>query len=138
MRSTAEKPRTVGGRHCRARVLGAGDGAVCAARDYVRLTLEAWGMPGLAEDAKLIVSELATNAVRYADGIMIVQCSLSDCDRFVMEVWDPSAELPKITNGDRFDVHGRGLAIVEALADDWGAHRLEDGGKIVWAALYRG
>jgi hypothetical protein len=34
------------------------------------------------------------------------------------------------------DVHGRGLVIVEALADEWGAHLADDmGGKVVWAAF---
>jgi hypothetical protein len=34
------------------------------------------------------------------------------------------------------DVHGRGLVIVEALADAWGAHLTDDtGGKVVWAAF---
>jgi hypothetical protein len=52
----------------------------------------------------------------------------------VIEVGDSSPELPKVGTAELLDVHGRGLVIVEAVADDWGAH-LVDGGKVTWAAL---
>jgi hypothetical protein len=52
-----------------------------------------------------------------------------------MEVWDPSSNLPHLVGAGPLDVHGRGLVIVQALADDWGTCPAADGGKVVWAAL---
>lgn len=134
MGRTAVKPRAVDGRHRRA-VLAADETAVPAMRVHVESTLGSWGLAWLADDAKLIVSELVTNAVRHADDVVVLRCSVSECERFVMEVWDSSAELPTVGTSGFLCVGGRGLVIVEALAADWGAHRVEEGGKIVWAAL---
>lgn len=110
------------------------ENAVPAARAYVLGALEAWGLTSLMDDAKLLVSELITNAVRYSADTVVLRCSVSPEGRCVIEVGDSSPELPKIDAADPLDIHGRGLVIVEAVADDWGARRVV-GGKVTWAAL---
>jgi anti-sigma regulatory factor (Ser/Thr protein kinase) len=135
MTSIAAQPLTGAGRRRREMVLEADETAVAAVRMHVECTLRSWGMSRLAEDATLIVSELATNAVRHAGDVVLLRCSVSERKRFLMEVWDPCAELPTVGAPGFLGVGGRGLMIVEALAADWGAHRVDEGGKIVWAAL---
>jgi hypothetical protein len=74
--------------------------------------------------------------VCYAPDLLTLECFISAGGRFVLEVEDPSTELPIPGEAGPFDVHGRGLVIVEALADEWGAHLTDDmGGKVVWAAF---
>jgi two-component sensor histidine kinase len=102
----------------------------------VEATLEAWELTALTENVTLVVSELVTNAVRYAPDLLTLECSISADGRFVLEVADPSTELPMPGEAGPFDVRGRGLVIVEALADEWGAHLADNrGGKVVWAAF---
>lgn len=130
---TAKAP-LLDARPCCATVFAATEKAVPAARLYVEMTLEAWGLAGLADDAKLIVSELVTNALRHGAGPIDVRCAISDDEEFVMEVRDSSPELPEVEDTDLLDLSGRGLVIVEALARAWGARPAEDG-KVTWAAL---
>jgi anti-sigma regulatory factor (Ser/Thr protein kinase) len=108
--------------------------AVSAARAYIEEALEACELTHLMDDAKLIVSELVTNAIRYTTDVVVVQWSVSEDAEFVIEVGDSAPELPEIATDDALSLHGRGLVIVAAVADDWGAHRIE-GGKITWATL---
>jgi anti-sigma regulatory factor (Ser/Thr protein kinase) len=110
--------------------------AASAARAYVEATLEAWDLTALTENVALVVSELVTNAVCYAPDLFTLECFISAGGRFVLEVADPSTELPIPEEAGPFDVHGRGLVIVDALADEWGAYLTDGrGGKIVWAAF---
>jgi anti-sigma regulatory factor (Ser/Thr protein kinase) len=110
--------------------------AASAARAYVEATLEAWELTALTENVALVVSELVTNAVCYAPGLFTLECFISAGGRFVLEVADPSTELPIPEEAGPLDVHGRGLVIVDALADEWGAYLTDGGGgKIVWAAF---
>jgi anti-sigma regulatory factor (Ser/Thr protein kinase) len=110
--------------------------AASAARAYVEAALESSELTALTENVTLVVSELVTNAVRYAPELLTLECFISAEGRFVVEVADPSTTLPKVGEAGPFDVHGRGLVIVEALADEWGARLTDEmGGKIVWAAF---
>ncbi|GAB2840167.1 hypothetical protein GCM10027176_50140 [Actinoallomurus bryophytorum] len=65
------------------------------------------------------MSELVTNAVCYAPDLFTLECFISAGGRFVVEVADPSTELPIPEEAGPLDVHGRGLVIVDALADEW-------------------
>ena len=123
-------------RPCRAVTFRATPMAASAARAYVEATLEAWGLAALTENVTLVVSELVTNAVRHAPGVLTLECFISADGRFVVQVADPSTELPTPGEAGPSDVHGRGLVIVEGLADEWGARLTDDiGGKVVWAAF---
>ncbi|AJE81382.1 MULTISPECIES: ATP-binding protein [Streptomyces] len=110
------------------------------ARDTVRGRLRAWQLPGeVCADAVLLVSELATNAVVHS-GSSRVLCglSLTSGTRLRIEVHDEGqmAVCPPGAQAGPEDEGGRGLLIVQQLADSWGAARsTRTGGKAVWAVL---
>lgn len=136
---TAERPHGVGGiasapLHTYDCPLAADAVSARTARVAVRRELSAWGAPELVEDCSLIVTELVTNAVRHGDhGIHL---RLGTNGRWVYgEVYDGGDQLPCVRTGGVDATGGRGMLIVDRLADEWGVARLPDGGKIVWFLL---
>jgi serine phosphatase RsbU (regulator of sigma subunit) len=99
------------------------------ARALVRDPLERWKLNDLLPTTELLVSELVTNAIRYAEGDVTLRLVLART--LVCEVLDSSAALPRHRRAARDDEHGRGLQVVSQLAQRWGA-RLTPEGKIVW------
>ena len=123
--------------------LGALPSAVTCARLHARLVLAEWGLKPLAETTELLVSELVTNAVRASAGLVarhlglpVVQLWLSaDREGVLIEVWDADERMPVRQRPDPEADHGRGLLLVEALSEDYGAYRPAGyPGKIVWAS----
>lgn len=90
----------------------------------------------LRDTFELIASELVTNAMRNTTGV--VRVAIGEVDGgFELEVFDESVLLPSPRTAGEGDTSGRGLALVAALADAWGAHEVvRDGlvGKVVWAS----
>jgi serine phosphatase RsbU (regulator of sigma subunit) len=85
------------------------------------------------DDLVILCSELVTNAVLHAGGPCRVR--LWDHDgRVRLEVHDPSPRLPVRRTPDPTAPNGRGMALVEALADDWGVDDSEPG-KSVWVEV---
>jgi anti-sigma regulatory factor (Ser/Thr protein kinase) len=121
--------------------LGALPGAVACARLHARLVLSEWGLSAIAENAKLLVSELMTNATQAspsAERIQPVGLWLSsDRSRLLILVQDTSRFPPEPTGGAGYeDERGRGLLIVEAISAKWGWDAQEDSsGKVVWALI---
>ncbi|MFD0315446.1 ATP-binding protein [Streptomyces flavalbus] len=111
------------------------DGSVGQARRYVHGALLDWKLPDLADRAELVVSELATNSVRHArcDTYRVTLCRLSD-HRVRVAVVDLSRCEPRMAQADHDMEHGRGLALVDAMSDEWGTDLLP-WGKRVWADL---
>ena len=117
------------------------------ARDFTRQILGSWGLPGLAEDAVVIVSELVTNALRHGargsngrvrDGSgpeRVELILLRRPGQMVCAVTDRGAEPPVLARPDPSAEEGRGLRVVEALAATWGWTRLGTHKKAVWATL---
>lgn len=105
------------------------------ARRLVESALDSWGLPGLSEDATLIVSELVANAVRHAraDSIRVTVRRVGD-RRVRLAVVDKSRVLPQLRTPTLDDVRGRGLRLIDELSDCWGTDRLRSG-KRVWAEL---
>ncbi|HLN75522.1 MAG TPA: ATP-binding protein [Nocardioidaceae bacterium] len=88
----------------------------------------------LVEDVRLVVSELATNAVRHANTPFAV--TLSQVDQSVLlTVTDGSPALPVRLARDVLDTGGRGLSIVDLVCRDWGVTRLPGEAKSVWASF---
>jgi len=109
-------------------------GSARKARAAVRRELAAWGAAELVEDCCLIVTELVTNAVRHGAGA--IHLRLGTNGRWVYgEVYDGGEHLPRVRPGDPDATGGRGLLIVDRVADDWGWARMPGGGKIVWFLL---
>ncbi|MEU5987821.1 SpoIIE family protein phosphatase [Spirillospora sp. NPDC047418] len=98
-------------------------------RAQVAARLAGWGLPGLADTAQLLVSELVTNALVHGAGSLGVR--LIKGRTLLCEVHDDGADLPHLRHSDATDESGRGLQLVQHLAARWGTHRTA-AGKIVW------
>ncbi|SDI47732.1 Anti-sigma regulatory factor (Ser/Thr protein kinase) [Sinosporangium album] len=124
--------------------------SVKTARDVTRSTLDQWGLSELGDDAVLVVSELVTNAVRYAlypsvfsnghrrDDHPITLMLLRYAPHVLLAVSDPSDEAPTPKEPDFISENGRGLYIVETYSQCWGWDHLDRGGKAVWALFRTG
>lgn len=102
------------------------------ARSLIRRPLRRWELQELLPTTELLVSELVTNAVRYAQGKIGLRLIYER--GLVCEVLDDSAALPRLRHPDDSDERGRGLQVVSQLAQRWGARRAA-AGKIVWCEL---
>lgn len=102
-------------------------------REFVRDCCAAWGLEESTDTAVLVASELATNAVRYARTPVIVWLGHRS-DRIVLSVEDASHESATVRSPGAMDEGGRGLVLVDALAQQWGERDLA-GGKLVWAEI---
>ncbi|MEV5952857.1 ATP-binding protein [Streptomyces sp. NPDC051987] len=114
--------------------------SVGRARELFREQATSWGLPQEVTDtAELLLSELMTNAYRHAKvpaGREIwARCVVTD-DRVRVTVTDASGILPTPGTAPLDAESGRGLALVAAFADDWGAERRRCGiGKEMWFEL---
>ncbi|MYQ75927.1 ATP-binding protein [Streptomyces sp. SID4923] len=112
--------------------------AVPVARCRVREAIAAWpavlAMPDAVDTVELVVSELVTNAVRYAGHQPIgVRAQLSG-GVVRVEVSDASRAAPKPALPDKDSEGGRGLFLVGVLADRFGTTPT-DSGKCCWAEI---
>ena len=115
--------------------LPAADQSVWLARQATRVVLTAWQLASVEENAVLIVSELATNAVRHAEGTDLIALDLVAAPTWLrIEVHDTDRRWPQPRIPDDFDESGFGFVLVDALAGKWGVRDVE-GGKAVWAEL---
>ncbi|MFJ4715593.1 ATP-binding protein [Streptomyces sp. NPDC088785] len=140
----------------RDRVTGTGEGAprqlrrklghadlrvVPETRRALRELLRHWGRPGRAEIAELLTSELVTNALVHTGRDAELVATVGPRGLRV-EVRDKVAHRPELGVPDAdtgtHSTHGRGLILVQSLADAWGVTALGVGrrsGKVVWFEL---
>ena len=109
-----------------------------AARRVVAALLPVWELPDLSDDAQLVVSEIVTNAYQHAPGTDSFELELVRREHGVrIALADGNAVRPVIAElKAQNQPHGRGMAIVAALASGWGAED-HHGGKRVWVDLDR-
>ena len=103
-------------------------------RHALRALLGEQGAGEVGDTAELLITELVANAARHARGQVRVQAGLRS-GLLLVEVLDSNKTLP--VSGPDVDWEsesGRGIALVEALADRWGADPLPSG-KRVWFEL---
>ncbi|MFD9463779.1 SpoIIE family protein phosphatase [Streptomyces sp. NPDC060027] len=110
------------------------DAAPGRARRLARRALSRWGMEDMTDSVELLVSEVVTNAVRYASRPVTLRLLRTDVLR--CEVGDDVPQLPRLRQARATDEGGRGLFLVNRLARRWGATRLSTG-KVVWFELNR-
>ncbi len=104
------------------------------ARRALRELLRHWGKPGRSEIAELLTSELVTNALVHTDHDAVLTATVSPRGLRV-EVRDFVGRRPRLRVPNADDgTHGRGLVLVESLADAWGV-RAHGVGKAVWFEL---
>lgn len=101
-------------------------------RRIARASLNHWGRPDLGEVTELLLTELATNALRHGSGPDIgVRISMRD-DHLKIEVKDGSPSRPTLRHAEYDDEGGRGLLLVECMSDVWG---VSDDGTTTWCTL---
>jgi len=122
--------------------------AVRLSRIFTADVLRHWQLAHIIEDAELITSELVTNAVQATGlttaperwsqltDLAMIQVRFALYEHVLLiEVWDRSATVPVFRAPTDDQEGSRGLAIVEALAAEWGYHHVSETGKVVWAKL---
>ena len=111
--------------------------AVPETRRALRELLRHWGRPGRSDIAELLTSELVTNAIVHTDHDAVVTATVGPRGLRV-EVRDFVARRPRLCVPTADDgTHGRGLVLVQSLADAWGV-RAHGVGKAVWFELDAG
>jgi anti-sigma regulatory factor (Ser/Thr protein kinase) len=88
------------------------------ARRITRTALAAWGAPDLTDSAEMVVSELVTNAMQYGRGPVDLTLALSERSLRIA-VSDEGTSLPAPREAGEDAQSGRGLSIVETLAESW-------------------
>ncbi|MFF3164461.1 ATP-binding SpoIIE family protein phosphatase [Streptomyces sp. NPDC003273] len=116
--------------------LPARDDAPARARAHVSALLRRWRTRDDTRDnALLLVSELVTNAVRFATGPVTVRLIRSG-NGLLCEVGDTGNGRPRLRRGGPLADGGRGLHVVHGLTSRWGV-RWTDTGKVIWAEVAR-
>ncbi|MBA4865551.1 ATP-binding protein [Streptomyces sp. PSKA54] len=121
------------------------------ARTTLRAVLAVHGLAELTATAELLAVELLTNAYRHTQGPCALRLRSAERDRLRVAVWDSDPTIPPGFGGPPGALGGvppedaecgRGLHLVRACADAWGAYVLGDaanacGGKLLWAECGR-
>ncbi|MBV2356291.1 SpoIIE family protein phosphatase [Streptomyces sp. J2-1] len=130
-RRTPETPRP-GGR-LQQHVAPGDPEALTQARHMIRTAVRAWGARDRADEIELAADELVTNALLHTEGAAVVTLRVLDGEgrRLRVEVEDSSSALPRRREPSDDRVSGRGLILVDRLADEWGVEA-RGGGKAVW------
>ncbi|GGY35577.1 hypothetical protein GCM10010384_48450 [Streptomyces djakartensis] len=110
-------------------------------RSFTRDTLHDWSLDHRCDDTALVVTELTANAATHAApgeaGVPeILLGFLLDPTHVLVTVSDPDDHPPVYASADSgLEEHGRGLRIVDTLAEEWGWVLRSPAGKTVWARL---
>lgn len=107
------------------------------ARQLVARCAEALGQAEHAELAQLLVTELVANSVKHAAPPLVIDCEATD-HGLKITVHDGSFERPVRRDPHMTDESGRGIQLVEAVADQWGVDDHPDGTKSVWVTVGTG
>ncbi|MFJ9260707.1 SpoIIE family protein phosphatase [Streptomyces bacillaris] len=113
---------------------------ISVGRQLVRELLHDWKDPEQVDSAVLMVSEMATNVLVHTDGDALMAAEVSGERgerRLRVEVADASDELPHKRRPGEMASSGRGLVLMEMLADAWGVDPRGEG-KSIWFELYEG
>ncbi|MFI6940480.1 ATP-binding protein [Streptomyces sp. NPDC050418] len=125
--------------------VGADPAEVGRARRWARSRLAVCGIAAdepVAETLVLLISELVTNAVVHTGCPAVLRMLLpgvpDPSGTVRVEVDDSSSCAPQPRAADGDDTNGRGLALVDGLADRWGWQTESTGGKRIWCEVDRG
>jgi serine phosphatase RsbU (regulator of sigma subunit)/anti-sigma regulatory factor (Ser/Thr protein kinase) len=107
--------------------------ALRSARHLIRAAARAWGARERVDEIELAADELITNALLHTDGGAIVTLRVVSGGerRLRVEVEDRSSALPRRREAGESGVSGRGLMLVDRLAEAWGVES-RGSGKCVW------
>jgi serine phosphatase RsbU (regulator of sigma subunit)/anti-sigma regulatory factor (Ser/Thr protein kinase) len=107
--------------------------ALSAARTMIRDAVKSWGLVERVDDAELAADELITNALVHTDGgaVLTLRMMSEPSRRLRIEVHDLASNWPRRRDPGDAEVSGRGLLLVDQLADAWGVEP-HGAGKSVW------
>ena len=109
-------------------------GAARRSRERVTEACGRWDLPSLAGPACIVVTEMVNNAVAHARTPMIVLLAVRR-DAMAVAVRDRSVAAPRFAGQvPATSLGGRGLLLIDSVADRWGSLPLQNG-KVVWAVL---
>jgi hypothetical protein len=109
--------------------------APASARHFAVAILREWGIADIADDAALVVTELAANAIVHAgSGFTLILSARGDLLRISVRDASP---LPAEGRDALMPIPLHGLGAVDALAKQWGVESLGKAGKTVWVDLRR-
>jgi anti-sigma regulatory factor (Ser/Thr protein kinase) len=109
--------------------------SVPSARRLVAAVLAGWEARHDPEDVALLVTELVTNVIDHVGGEAAITLELALSDGWLrISVADGSSVRPVVRELSTENPRGRGLRLVQAIADRWGAEDHE-GGKQIWFEL---
>ncbi|MFE6779253.1 SpoIIE family protein phosphatase [Streptomyces sp. NPDC057702] len=111
---------------------------ISQARQQLRQMLHDWSSADQVESAVLMLSEMVTNVLVHTDGDALAIAEISGgphARRLRLDVVDPSDELPHRRHPGELASSGRGLLLMEMLADTWGVDPRGEG-KCIWFELY--
>ena len=106
------------------------------ARRFVTEKVTEWKLETILDDALLVASELAANAITHADSPCRIRLSLNPV-ALRIDVIDTGTGTPEPQPASFTKEHGRGLHLVAALTNAWGLEMVPGEGKLVWAELAR-
>jgi CheY-like chemotaxis protein/anti-sigma regulatory factor (Ser/Thr protein kinase) len=110
--------------------------SVRLARRFVAEKVAEWNLETISDDALLVTSELAANAITHAESGCQIRLSLTST-AFRIDVIDTGSGTPEPQPASATLEHGRGLHLVAAITAAWGLEVVPGVGKMVWAELAR-
>ncbi|GGT15543.1 hypothetical protein GCM10010271_17920 [Streptomyces kurssanovii] len=112
---------------------------IAALRRVMALNLRQWGLRHLTDAASTCVTELVTNVIRHVGELAPTTLTVSMNGTYLrLEVQDPDTRaLPTLLSAQPEDEAGRGMALVDAMADRWGVVLRADS-KVTWCELATG
>ncbi len=105
---------------------------VATARALVRQLLED-ATASVRDEAVLLTDELVSNAVAHGGGTFSLWCELAE-GYLRVAVADERRSIPAVLRSGTDEEHGRGMSIVDSVADSWGV-AVQATGKVVWFEL---
>ncbi|MFD9545515.1 SpoIIE family protein phosphatase [Streptomyces sp. NPDC060022] len=137
LRREGATTRTAPGRRSAMTIAQAEPERIAAARQQLRELLHDWSDGEQIDAAELLVSEMSTNVLVHTDGdaLLVAEVSGEQGERLLrVEVADASDELPHKRRPGEMASSGRGLVLMEMLADAWGVDPRGEG-KSIWFEL---
>ncbi|MGW2229725.1 ATP-binding protein [Streptomyces formicae] len=104
-------------------------------RRAVKRNLGQWGAHGVADEAGLVATELATNVIKHVgEGTAATLVLEPRGDRLRVEVHDKSRLMPALRELCGEAECGRGLHLLASICEEWGT-LLTATGKAVWCEI---
>jgi anti-sigma regulatory factor (Ser/Thr protein kinase) len=114
-----------------------GPEAPSIAREFIAATACPGQSEALLQNAVLLTSEAITNAVVHGAPpvILAVDCSATALE---VRIRDASPRHPRVRDPKPLEGGGRGVRLIDVLADCWGVEDIRGDGKEVWFRLNAG